>query len=214
MKSGLDSRERLSYSSRRCSRKRRFNGLALRLRSFLILVFLSFGVLAFGGKKQKPVGEWLPVSPSDWAVNEVPGRPGAAAIQLYFSYYKDDDQKIISVYHRIKILNETGRKYADVEIPLDPGQSVKELKARSLHPDGNGVEYQGKPFEKVITKRRRVKYSARVFTVPDVSVGSIVEYRYTISLPPRVVDSVSPIPVQGDLYTVKEELRFRAFQGV
>lgn len=189
--------------------------LAIRVRASLLVVFvLSLCISSFAGKAQKPNAEWLPISPSDWAVKEVPGRTGAPAIQLYFSYYKDDDQKFISVYHRIKILSDSGRKYADVEIPLDPGESLKEVKARSLHSDGSVIEYQGKPFEKVIRKRRSLKYSARVFTVPDVSVGSIVEYRYTISLPPHVVDTVSPMPVQGDLYTVKEELRFRAYQGV
>lgn len=169
---------------------------------------------AAADKSQKAAMDWLPVTSSDWAIKEVPGVPGAAAIQLYFSYYKDDDQKFLYVYRRIKVLSDAGRKYADVEVSLDPGESLKELKARSLHPDGTVAEYQGKPFDKIVYKRRGVKYSARTFTIPDVSPGSIIEYIYTLSLPPHLVDSVSAMPVQSDLYTLKEILRFRPFQGV
>ena len=69
------------------------------------------------------------------------------------SYYKDDDARLISVYKRIKLLREgalqPGKKLVDVEIPLAPGQSLKELAARTIHPDQKIVDFTGKPFEKV-----------------------------------------------------------------
>jgi hypothetical protein len=59
-----------------------------------------------------------------------------------------------------------------------------------------------------------VKYTAKIFSLPDVTVGSIIEYRYLISLPLHVVSPISAWPVQEDLFTVKEVLRFRAYQGL
>lgn len=178
-----------------------------------IMVFVA--VACGSGFAQKPVSEWLPITQQELQIKEVPNRPGDAAIQLYFSYYKDDQEEFVSVYRRIKILNEAGRtKYAEVEIRLGPGESLKEVKARTIHPDGTSVDFKGQILEKTIVKARGIKYAARVFALPDVSVGSIVEYRWLISLPRRVVSEISEWPVQSDLFTLKEDLRFRPFQGL
>jgi Domain of Unknown Function with PDB structure (DUF3857)/Transglutaminase-like superfamily len=179
----------------------------------LLLLTLSINVTAKDKDKAKPEG-WLPVTQQDFSVREVPNDPGADAIQLYMSYYKDDDARFISVYKRIKILRETGRERADVEISIEPGQSLKEINARTIHPDEQIVDFSGKPFEKILNKTRGVKYTAQAFTLPDVTVGSIIEYRYVITLPPGVVSPISAWPVQGDLFTLKENLRFRAYQGL
>ena len=44
------------------------------------------------------------------------------------------------------------------------------------------VEFTGKAFDKTIVKARGVKYMAKTFTLPDVQVGCILEYYYTIDL--------------------------------
>src|SRR3954467_8838909 len=77
----------------------------------------------------KPEG-WLPVTAQDFVIKDVPNDPGADAIQLYMSYYKDEDAGFIAVYKRISILREAGKDRADVEIPVEPGESLKELTAR------------------------------------------------------------------------------------
>ena len=129
-------------------------------------------------------------------------------------YYKDDDAKFISVYHRIKILRESGKDRADIEIPIAPGESLKELVARTIHPDQTVIDFTGQPFEKLLIKKRGVKYAAKSFTLPEVTVGSIIEYRYVITLPLGVVSEISEWPVQENIFTVKEDLRFRAYQGL
>jgi Transglutaminase-like superfamily/Domain of Unknown Function with PDB structure (DUF3857) len=104
-------------------------------------------------------------------------------------------------------------KYADIEIGLDPGESIKELRARTIHPDGSIVDFTGKPFEKTVNKGHGEKHVAKTFTLPDVTVGSIVEYSYLKVWLARRVFSVSAWPLQGELYTVKERFRFRPFLG-
>ncbi len=191
----------------------------LRKQAIVLLLLLILGANLFAKNKDKENPEgWLPITQQDLSINAVPNDPGADAIQLYMSYSKDDDARLISVYKRIKLLREgalqPGKKLVDVEIPLAPGQSLKELAARTIHPDQKMVDFTGKPFEKVIFKGRGMKYLAQSFTLPEVTVGSIIEYRYVISLPPHVVSPISAWPVQGDLFTLKENLRFRAFQGL
>jgi hypothetical protein len=191
-----------------------------RARAFVLLVLLTATVCAAAKDKDKDKEKpevWLPVTPQDLAIKEVPHDPGADAIQLYMSYYKDDDLKFISVYKRIKILHEARdpeKDRANVKIPIEPGESLKELVARTIHPDQKIIDFTGKPFEKVLFKGRGVKYTVKTFTLPDVTVGSIIEYRYVITLPSGKVSSISSWPVQEDIFTLKERLRFRAYQGV
>jgi uncharacterized protein DUF3857/transglutaminase superfamily protein len=180
------------------------------LRKLLCFLVLAPACL----RAQKPVQDWLPVTPEEKQIQDVPWNPGSPAIQLYLGYYKDDNEKFISVYKRIKILREPGMKYADVEIELRPGRTLKQLAARTIHPDGTIAEFKDKPFEKTVFKGQGLNYTAETFTLPGVTIGSIVEYRYVVSLPPKVVDQISLWPVQQELFTLKEDLRFRAYQGL
>ena len=113
-----------------------------------------------------------------------PLAPGAPAIILYRQVDRDDDQPVPREdnYVRIKILTEEGRKYANVEIPfLDGRQEVWKLKARTIKSNGVMADFDGKVFEKELVKVRGVKILAKTFTLPDVQVGTIVEYLYSVS---------------------------------
>src|SRR5437660_6333919 len=113
----------------------------------LLLAVFFFSAAASSSFADKPdkasdkmVEDWLPVSPQDQQIKDAPGNPGAPAIRLYFSYFRNDDANFLSEYHRIKVLREGGKKYADIEIPIEPGMSLKEFTARTIHPDGSIVE--------------------------------------------------------------------------
>ena len=79
---------------------------------------------------------WLPVTARDLRIKDVPGNPGASAIQLYYADYIDDQEHTEFFYRRIKVLNDKGARYADVEIVVPPECSISGLKARTIHPDG------------------------------------------------------------------------------
>jgi Domain of Unknown Function with PDB structure (DUF3857)/Transglutaminase-like superfamily len=123
--------------------------------------------------------DWLPISPEELKMSSEPQAPGAAAILLYRQVDRDDNGPIETNYARIKILTEEGRKFADVEIPFDKAtESVRGIQARTIHADGSIVNFTGTVYEKPIIQARGVKLLAKVFTMPDVQVGSIIEYRY------------------------------------
>src|SRR5947209_13374802 len=126
---------------------------APRVLFFLLICLTAVPPLAAGNSNA-----WLPVSDREKQINDVPGNPGAPAIRLYYSSFKDDNEKAFTVYERIKILNAAAMqpgKYADVRIVLRPGVTLKEFAARTIHPDGSIVEFSGKPLEKVLLKARR-----------------------------------------------------------
>lgn len=191
------------------------------VRSCLLVLCFVISLSCFAQKE-----DWLPVTPQDLQYKEVPGNKGASAVRLYYAQYINDNTSSDFVYERIKILNEKalnpdsrGKTYADVEIPLsvveDIVQTITDLKARTIKPDGSIVEFNGKPFEKTVFKTRGVKFAVKTFSMPDVSVGSIVEYKYrrlhTIPGYSMVRLFGGAWDIQSELFTVKESLHFRPF---
>lgn len=127
--------------------------------------------------------EWQPISQEELKMTSVPEAPGAPAVILYRQVDRDDGRNSNQRdYVRIKILTEEGRKYADVEIPfIKESTSVNNVRARTVRPDGSVIPFDGKVYEETIVKARGLKYLAKKFTLPDVQVGSILEYHYTLS---------------------------------
>src|SRR5947209_14364918 len=149
----------------------------MRLVRYCVLVAsLLTAAVSFAQKE-----DWLPVTPQDLQTKEVPGQPGASAVRLYYANYIDDNVFTEFTYERIKILTDAGKKYADVQIEMAPGVTINDLKARTIRPDGSIVDFASKPFEKTIFKGRGLKAVAESLTLPDVTTGSIVEFKYKLN---------------------------------
>jgi hypothetical protein len=175
----------------------------------LFLPFVLLTVLIAPASAQKE--DWQPISQHDLEIKLVPGNPGADAVQLYYADFINDEEQTEFFYHRIKVLNEKGKRHADVELTVPPGGSISSLKARTIQPDGKITEFTGKPFQKTVIKARGVKILAKAFTMPEVSVGSIIEYKYKIDWPWIITDNYWTI--QHELYTVKESFRMKPYSG-
>src|SRR5271166_791402 len=158
-----------------------------RLSASLMLLALMF----FAPSARAGIG-FQPVSPDELKMTNEPAAPGAPAIILFRQVDRDDNSssRHEDQYIRIKVLTEAGRKYADVEIPFEKDiEGVSSVGARSIAPDGTISEFQGKIFEKTIVKAKGAKYLAKVFAVPNVQVGGIIEYYYTYDLGDKYVFS-------------------------
>lgn len=124
--------------------------------------------------------DFPPLSDEDKNFKEVPGQPGAPAAVLYHEEIDDDEKNHYHmVYKRIKILTEAGRKYADVIVPFAKGYSdIGDVSGRTVHADGTVIPFDGKIYDKFVYKYHDVKVHVKSFNLPDVQVGSIIEYRY------------------------------------
>lgn len=88
--------------------------------------------------------------------------------------YVSTDGAYITEYVRIKIFTQEGTEVGNVEIPFRKEASdIKDVRARTIKPDRSIVDFEGKPFEKIIEKRSGEKYLAKTFTLPDVQPGCI-----------------------------------------
>ena len=137
--------------------------------------------------------------------------PGAAAVILDKDETTDDAMHSHAYYYRIKVLTEKGKEYANVELPFnntDGATSIDQIEGRTIHPDGTVIPFSGKPYEKLVEKSGGYKIKAKVFTLPSVDVGSIIEYRYKYRLDDNLYEE--PLwDVQADLYTRKAHFKWR-----
>lgn len=111
-----------------------------------------------------------------------PLAPGAPAVILYRQVDRDDNGQTTHEddYSRIKILTEEGRKYGNIEIPFfKETEDIVNVRARTIKRDGSIAEFDGKVCEKPLAKERGSRFMAKTFTLPDVQVGSIIEYYFT-----------------------------------
>jgi hypothetical protein len=158
--------------------------------------------------------DWLPISPDELKMTSLLEAPGAPAIYLYRQVDRNDDSSSEYNYLRIKILTEEGRKYADVEIPFFKGtEDIHQLKARTIRPDGTIAAFDGKVYEKTIVKAKGVRYLAKTFTLPDVQVGSIIEYHYSKNWNEAVYFQESQWLLNDDLFTKDAKFSLRPISG-
>ena len=123
--------------------------------------------------------DWQPISPEELKMTVDPAHP-ADAIILYHEETADDMTRHRYVYMRVKVLTEKGKDRASVEIPFDGTYAgISDIRARTISPDGTITPFTGKAFNSTIVKAHGVKYLAKTFALPNVQVGSIIEWKYT-----------------------------------
>lgn len=177
----------------------------------LILIFISTALLSKPFLSTMSGDDWLPIDPADLKMTSEPKAPGAPAIYLYRQVDRDDQGGRESQYYRIKVFTEEGRKQADVEIPFLKGvEQVNSIKARTIRPDGSVANFDGKVYEKTIVKARGVKYLAKTFTLPDVQVGSIIEYKYIDSWSNELIYDSRWI-ISSDLFTKRAKFTLKPY---
>jgi uncharacterized protein DUF3857/transglutaminase superfamily protein len=124
--------------------------------------------------------DWLPINQDELKMKADSSHP-ADAIMLYHEELNNDLTSHAYVYKRIKVLTENGRRYANVEIAFEGNDfGISDVKARTIAPDGTIIPFDGKTFNSTIVKGHGLKYLAKTFTLPNVEVGSIIEWKYTV----------------------------------
>jgi hypothetical protein len=147
--------------------------------------------------------EWSTPTPEQLKMTTDPAAPNAAAVYLYYEDIVDDKLHFHKVYAEVKILTEKGKgEFNEIQIPYEQGEaapeggnandmSVNDVRGRTIESDGTVVPFTGRPYQKELIKMGEEKVMEKVFSLPDVRVGSIIEYQFTVSyeqgwvIPPR-----------------------------
>ena len=177
----------------------------------LMIAAITFGILKAPEAK---ASESIPqITPEELKMTSEPLAPGASAIVLFRKADRDDSESSTrqDEFLRIKILREEGRKYADIEIPFfKEHQNISNIKGRTIRPDGSIAETKLQVFEKNLVKGKGVKYLAKTFTLPDVQVGSIIEYSYTLTLAENSLFDSRWI-LSDDLFTKRAQFSLKPY---
>jgi tRNA threonylcarbamoyladenosine modification (KEOPS) complex Pcc1 subunit len=140
-----------------------------------------------------------------------PRAPGAAAVYLDYSEFDDDPLHHQIVTVRIKVLQEKGKELATVEVPYEKRfSSIADVRGRTIHADGTIIPLNVKPEDLMTFREGEKQYGKRVFTLPSVEVGSILEYTVTY----QYDDYDAPPPtweMQGDYYVHKAHYSYRPY---
>ncbi|MBZ5492323.1 MAG: DUF3857 domain-containing protein [Acidobacteriia bacterium] len=143
------------------------------------LLFLSLLICLVSFCRAYAFDDWQPINPDELKMTADAAHQGDAII-LYHEETADDMTRHRYVYKRLKVLTEKGKDRASVEIPYDASyMGIADIRARTIAPDGTITPLTGKAFNSSIVKAHGVKYLAKTFTLPNVQVGSIIEWKYT-----------------------------------
>src|SRR5579863_284674 len=181
-------------------------------RLFFPALLLTFLASIF--PTSSPAGaDWPPIIPEELALKDNPASPGSLAMMLYREEIVNSTESFETYYYRVKIFTEEGKKHADIEIPFFKGEgSIKDVRARTIHPDGKVIDFNGQVLEKLLVKAGEFKYLAKTFTLPDVIPGSIIEYKYKIQRDPGFLYNIT-WHIQEDLYTKRAHFVLQPYVG-
>jgi hypothetical protein len=184
-----------------------------RVQNIAVLCLLLVGAVFFAVQRGQAAADWPAISQEELAMKENPAEPGALAIILYREEVVNSTDSSETYYERIKVFSEEGKKYGDVEIPYIKGDSqVRDVHARTIHPDGKIIESDAKVLEKTVVKAGDIKILVKSFTLPDVTPGSIIEYRYKIQRDANALYNVT-WRLQEELYTKHAHFVFKPYTG-
>lgn len=145
------------------------------------LLYTAFVLLLFAAPLELRAQFHAP-SAEELKMTSDPKAPGAAAVYLDIDEEDNDPLHSHSYYARIKVLTEKGKDLATVAVQYAAGPfKVTDIKARTIHADGTVIPLEGTPDELLKVKQGEVSLEQKVFTLPSVEVGSILEFSYRVS---------------------------------
>ena len=144
------------------------------------------------------------------AINEFQNFPGAEAVILkelgsrsFHTNYNGRYMGELAKRRRIKIISEAGKAFADVSIPYYDGESVREIKAVTFNLEHGKVIRQEIDKSQIFRTQKGEKWWTVDFSLPNVKVGSIIEYGYIHETP--YIHSPSPWYFQHEIPALSSE---------
>jgi hypothetical protein len=175
--------------------------------SLLVAVCLLWTMAAvpFAGAQELP--NLPPITPGDLTLKDNPAASGSSAMILYYAVDTDNRNWTETESVRIKVFQDEGRKYANVEIPYyDKETRVEEIRARTVAPDGKMSEFTDQIYDRELVKARKVRVNAKVLTLPNVQIGTIIEYSYRLHYKEKIPDVFR----HPEAYRIEDAFTYRA----
>lgn len=158
----------------------------------IIIIFVLIHVITAAGA-QKTIPAYGTIDKQDMMMKDCDYDKGASAEKLIDwgnTYYEHGDagrdafKTVFERRTRIKILKEQGLSLANVKIPFyssEDEERIIHLNACTYNLDSNGnIILATVAKNSIYSKRLNKKYSEIIIAFPDVKIGSVIEYQYTM----------------------------------
>ena len=136
--------------------------------------------------------QFQPPNPDELKMTSDPKAPGADAVFLEIRESDNNPLHYRHYYARIKVLTEKGKELGTIKLEYAKDHSyfkIVDVQGRTIHPDGTVVPLAIKPENLLVTRNAALEVEQKVFTLPSVEVGSVLEYSYELSYDPHYFHS-------------------------
>ena len=105
------------------------------------------------------------------------------------AFISDDNYHLIFKYHvRIKVLKKNGLNISNIEIPLHKQgsnriETITAIKASSFNLENGRIREETISPREVFTEERSQYLDVKKFAIPNVRVGTVIEYTYSMDSP-------------------------------
>ena len=154
---------------------------------------LLFCLLSLVGFPQDIIQEMGKITREELMMKSYAKDPDAEALIIFDKgqadiVRQDDGPEIIfKRITRIKIFNKAGYDYGEVSVPFyqenQIWEKVDDIEAYTYNMENGEVKKTALDLSTVYTKKVTDAWNEKVFALPNVKDGSIIEYRYTLTTP-------------------------------
>ena len=161
--------------------------------SKIITIILCFGSLFLYGQKEKttPIGE-VTIEELKMQFYEKDSTANALVLYEHGNLYVNPKRKFnftTDYYFRIKILKKDGFKRATIKIPFYGKEKVHDIKAVTYNISSIGEIKRNHLLESNIYKKQtNEKWQEISFTLSNIKIGSVIEYKYSVTSPYSGID--------------------------
>lgn len=152
-------------------------------KSFILLASMLFSFIGTAQQIKKLTFGKIPVEDLAMTVYSPDSSAEAVVLDDILDVYfvvKTQFEFFLDRHRRIKILTEAGISQGTVMIPFyskDRSENISKIKAVITQPDGTSIKVEK---ENIFEEERNEYYSVKKIAFPEVKVGSIIEYSYTL----------------------------------
>ncbi len=176
------------------------------MRKIYIVVFCFISLMATSQKKKSTTLGKTTLEELKMTVYDKDSTATAVVLYEHGNYYvnpKRNFQFTTDYYFRIKILKKRGFDQTIIKIPFYGKEEVHDIKAVTSNlSEKNVVVETSLTKDEIYTKDGSGKWKETSFTLPNANVGSVIEYRYSLTSPYSQIDDWS---YQSDIPKLKSD---------
>mgnify|MGYP000319827991 CR=1 FL=1 len=163
----------------------------MKKRIFIVTFLVS--ILSFGQKQKSTNLGKTTLNELKLMVYEKDSTAHAVVLYEHGNFYVDPERDYnftTDFYFRVKILKKKGYEKATIKIPVYGEKKVHDIKAITYNLSSTkGMVKTHLLKNEIYTKQIEKKWKEISFTLSDVNVGSVIEYKYSVTSPYSGIDN-------------------------